>query len=161
MDQKSSECDDIVLLWPETQRTRKAISYKIEGSCWICTSHPVSGNGYPGIKVLGIESTVHKYVYIKLKGQIPKGLCIRHTCDNKLCVNPDHLIIGTHAENMKYAEERLLFSQGEDHYKARFTNADIHAIRSSNLTHRKLGELYGVIHTVIGKIKRRETWKQV
>lgn len=47
---------------------------------------------------------VHRYgpyreFYKKFKGDIPKGLCVMHTCDNKHCVNPDHLVLGSQAAN--------------------------------------------------------------
>ena len=43
--------------------------------------------------------TTHTFVYVQLYGEIPKGSVIRHTCHNRKCCNPDHLVIGTHKDN--------------------------------------------------------------
>ena len=49
---------------------------------------------------------VHRVVYEAVNGPIPDGLVVRHTCDNPPCCNPDHLVVGTQAENMRDRDER-------------------------------------------------------
>ena len=69
-------------------------------SCWEWQS--ITGSsGYGMLKVFGKMVSAHRFSYELYKGEIPKGLEILHSCDNKLCVNPDHLRIGTHSENMR------------------------------------------------------------
>jgi len=75
---------------------------------WTGTIHR---DGY-GILWRGRERYAHRHSYVIHKGSIPPGLCIRHTCDNKKCVNPEHLIIGTRRDNTKDALDRGLILQG-------------------------------------------------
>lgn len=61
--------------------------------CWIYQRRPWRS------KVHSYGYGPYKAFYNKYKGDVPKGLCIMHTCDNKNCVNPKHLILGSQADN--------------------------------------------------------------
>jgi hypothetical protein len=63
---------------------------------------------YPRGTWNGIRDLAHRHVYRLTRGPIPDGMEILHSCDNGLCLNPDHLRAGTHQENMREAAERGL-----------------------------------------------------
>lgn len=65
-----------------------------------------NGAGYGVRRINGRNVLVHRYVYEQECGPIPDGLELRHTCDNPPCYNTEHLIPGTHAENMRDMVER-------------------------------------------------------
>ena len=106
----------------------------------------------------------HRKAYIQNKGEIPDDLVVRHTCDNKACVNPDHLILGDHKQNMAdmAAKGRTNTRRGSTHSKAKLTEQQVHEIKSTfGLSQRELAAKYGVSASLIAAIKLGKAWTHV
>jgi len=88
-----------------------------------------------------------------------------HHCDNKICVNPDHLYIGTRSQNAKDAFDRGLkiphAMLGTDNPRARLSEDDVRFIRGSSEKNAKLAARFGLSKTHIGHIKQRKSWAHV
>ena len=135
-------------------------SYVVFGpDCWEWRG-PTS-EGYGRLRVGDKRVRAHRFAYEREYGSIPPGLVVRHRCDNPLCVNPNHLEVGTHAENVRDMDERNRRSVGVQRPGSKLREDEVAEIRASSLTHRDLGRQFGVSHCVIGRIKRGEDWKHV
>lgn len=101
-------------------------------------------------------------------GDIPDGMCCLHKCDNRLCVSPDHLFLGTKADNThdmirKGRWRSPPLRTGETATGAKLTESDVREIRKlgSEMTQKNIGLRYGVSQVLVGKILRREVWKHL
>ncbi len=83
------------------RQPKKKIDFREENGCFICTFHAVGAQGYPVIRKYRKNTTVARFIYEECFGPIPAELILRHTCDNRQCINPEHLILGTRYDNMQ------------------------------------------------------------
>lgn len=128
------------------------------GDCWIWTAS-VLKTGYGCIRIDKRTIRAHRIAYELANGPVPDGLLLRHTCDNRRCVNPAHLVPGTHKENAQDALDRGRHLVGEDDPKAKLSNRDVAAIRTalaSGITGRSLARRYAVDESMISQIKNRK-----
>ena len=91
-------------------RQRLMQGMRQEGECWIVTSQP--SQKYPNISVLGRMLTRHRVMFFITHGRWPIGGLVRHSCDRSWCISPDHLLEGTHADNVLDAVERSRYASG-------------------------------------------------
>lgn len=140
------------------------------GDCWVWTGKIATtgyGRIYDGVSRM---LNAHRYSWVLHNGPIAAGLQVCHTCDNRACVNPDHLFLGTQQENMddmfnkgrNSEPPRLL---GEKHGNAKLTAGDVRTIRrlyaNGNVTMNQLAEEFGVGFSNISKIVNRVAWRHV
>lgn len=102
----------------------------------------------------------HRVAWHIAYGPIPAGLAVCHKCDVPNCINPQHLFLGTNADNVadKVAKGRATAPRGSSHYRARLTEAQVAAIRADPRTHRKIANAYGVSFGAIDNIKAEKSW---
>jgi hypothetical protein len=100
----------------------------------------------------------HRYSYELTHGDIPTGMNVCHRCDVRNCVNPDHLFIGTAADNQadKVAKGRQL--RGEQAGMAVLTNKQVLEIRAAVGLQREIATKYGVSRPLVSMIKSKKVW---
>lgn len=123
----------------ETQKNKLLTLKKVnkESGCWEFTQSTAK-SGYGQISFNGKRGLlVHRVSYAMFNGDIPDGMFVRHTCDNRKCFNPEHLVLGTNADNMQDVRDRgtgkVVTGSGEEHYNSVWTERDILAIRAMAL----------------------------
>jgi len=139
------------------------IEYYInENGCHICTSHETKFyHGYCRIQVNKTKYRLHRYIYEQTYGKIPEGLVVRHKCDVRNCINPDHLELGTNWDNTQDMIKRNRHCINSDKRKPsfRFSSDSISEIRASNLPINTIAKQFDVSWDTIKNIKTFKTYK--
>lgn len=120
-------------------------------------------NGYGQIKANGVNTRAHRVAYRLFVGPIPIGLQILHSCDNRSCVNPDHLFIGTNADNNRDMCKKGRQPKGEGHGSAKLSESEVKKIRSmyGDQSCTELAIIFGVSRPSISKIVNRQVWVHI
>ncbi len=150
-----------------TERTERLFWKKVDkrgpDDCWLWLAS-CDRRGYGQVMLRDKRPRRAHHLAMHFDGRPrPGDLHSLHSCDNPPCVNPAHLRWGTNAENTqeKMIRGRCHDTSGERHARHKLTEQDVRDIRHAPGTHRALAENYGVTHTVIGQIKRRQAWQCV
>jgi len=131
--------------------------------CWVWENAKTRGYG-----VLNVEGKVeyaHRLSWQFYCGDIPTGMYILHHCDNRPCVNPEHLFLGTHHANMvdmraKGRGKNPVY-HGEGHPSTRLTNEKVLAIRLDKRVQTVIARDYGISQTHVSDIKLHKIWKHI
>lgn len=88
------------------------------------------------------------------------GLVVMHTCDNPSCVNPAHLMLGTHQDNMNDKVSKNRQTKGVENAGAKLTEKEVLEIRelSKSMTQNEISKLFVVSQSQISLIKNRKSW---
>lgn len=134
-----------------------------ESGCWLWTAS-VLHFGYGGISVGGKTMRAHRLSYQVYKGKIPNGLKVLHKCDTPLCINPDHLYLGTHEDNMRdmRIRNRTNGAKGEDHPDAKLTAKQAwyaYILGKSGIPSIKIATAYRVHPNIIRRVVSGESYR--
>ena len=146
--------------------------------CWNC-GYAVVGKGYPQLRILGKAEYAHRVAYGLWVRKLTDGLCVCHHCDNRKCVNPEHLFEGTNADNVldmikkgrnatgdrngsRLHPEKVV--RGECHGRVKLTGLDVIFIRmwaESGLTQQSIAKAFNVNQAQISRIVYCKNWVHI
>ena len=149
------------------------------GNCWEWTAAK-NPAGYGKLGYKGKTHDAHRFSWMLNHGSIPEGMFVCHKCDNKSCVNPDHLFLGTHKANMEDARVKKRFAhgarngavampetlaRGEAVTGSKLCEDAVKTIRnmysSGKFSQAYLGKMFNVCQHNISCIIRRKIWAHV
>lgn len=119
--------------------------------------------GYGRVWKNGKELKAHRVAWEEANGSIPDDMCVCHRCNNKACINPDHLYLASKKQNTidAYRDGLIKPAVGERHSQSKLTEAEVLEIRASDVSGRQLAHRYSVDPMTISLIRRRITWRHI
>jgi len=134
-----------------------------ESGCWLWTGATFN-HGRPQLRMGNRVVLAARQAYLAFRGQEPGDLCVCHKCDTPECVNPDHLFLGTYADNNRDRDEkgRTVVNRGEDNGCAKISweqAQQIRAIYASGVPSEAIGPEFGITGRQVRNIVRKKQWR--
>ena len=147
------------------ERFLAKVSPDPNSGCWLWKGCYFAG-GYGRFKLSPSKRCgAHRASWILFRGEIPQGLLVCHKCDIRACVNPEHLFLATHEQNMADMRRKGRARSGERFHAAKLTAAQVRQIKQllaqGQLTHLQIARQFGVGCGAIAAISCGRTWRRV
>lgn len=118
--------------------------------------------GYGAFRYFGKQTYAHRMAWIITYGAIPHNMFVLHRCDNRKCVNPNHLFLGTHNDNMKDMASKGRASR----HQGKLSESQVDEIRTEykngikkRVALKKLSCKYGVNPSTVWRAGKKKTWR--
>lgn len=128
--------------------------------CWEWSGDKTRG-GYGRLRYKDKTMRAHRFFYEQYRGHIADGLFVCHQCDNPACVNPDHLFLGTAADNKADCCKKKRHAFGERQTNAKLTEAKVREIFFCSDEYREIADKFGISTTLVRAIKKRRVWRHL
>ena len=136
----------------------------VSSGCWQWVGS-VTIYGYGRMRVDAKNVMAHRFSYELHVGKIPEGLFVCHKCDNRKCVNPEHLFVGEHQDNMTDMVKKNRQAVGSRNGNAVLSENDVLLIRASRdiIEQKELAKIFGCSQPTVSRIQLCQDggWKHV
>mgnify|MGYP001561025647 CR=1 FL=1 len=145
------------------ERLKNKSKYNPENACieWIST---MFNNGYGQITINRVKKSAHVASWEFHNKKSANGYFIMHKCDNKKCINPEHLMLGTNSLNQKDKILKNRQAKGTDFPSAKLNDdkvREIHKLLNSGMKQTEIAKIYNIDQSIISEIKSGKRWKHV
>lgn len=152
----------------EISRFWAKVEKKELDDCWLWLAGLMGKSGYGQFSLRCFPTLAHRVSFQMEHAKSIEDICVLHSCDNRRCVNPAHLFLGTYKDNsddMKAkGRERKNSPKGERHNQAKLRDEDIPVILelfTKQATLAEVGTRFGISTTTACKIRSRKLWKHI
>ena len=160
---------------PLADRFWEKVDVRSPSECWEWTADKHGKLPYGKIKVERKTKLAHRISYELNRGAIPEGMQVLHSCHNPSCVNPNHLRLGTHKENMKDRQDACRQARGVSNGNCKLTEAEALLIAAvlkripPTLKRKELGfginsflaRWFGINHRMVSLISQGKNWRHI
>lgn len=150
-------------LTPEWVESKTMVS---DRGCWEWIG-PFRSDGYGNASVKNKSISAHRASWVAHFGSIPEGLCVLHKCDNRKCINPDHLFLGTYQDNQDDCTRKGRNGNKWKHSRPVFSHltadqvTEIHRLyHVEHVLQREIGARFGLTQTGVHRIVMGKNWKE-
>jgi len=159
LERMASSVEGRARFWAKTEKKGKDDCWEWQG--WI------NRYGYYAIRLTRTKAMnfeAHRISYFLTHGQLPENMVVCHTCDNRICVNPSHLFLGTYQDNSSDMVRKGRQVIGENVKGAKLSETSVREIRKllkDGVTKYRISKIFGVSPETITFVQKRATWKHV
>lgn len=149
---------ELSLVYDKKTRQRFNTKWTFDNGCHVWNGE-IKESGYGVFNNKSKGEMAHRTSYRMNKGEIPKGMVVMHKCDNRACVNPDHLELGTHEDNMKDMKDKGRSTKGETNPMSKLTEEQVIKIFLDPRPNKIIAAEYDVAVKTIRRIKKGLKWE--
>lgn len=142
------------------ERFEEYVRHDPISDCWIWDGARY-GQGYGKFGVAGKTKRAHRVSYQIYNGTIAETDLVLHRCDTPACVNPKHLFIGTHADNVNDKCSKGRQTRGITNGAAKLTEAQVRQIRAACGTHEEIAQSFGISRPHVTDLKAGKHWRHI